>query len=134
MDLLLVVKIISNITDSDDLKNLIDPNMKDKNGASILETVCADTKNPKVETLVHNLIKIGANVNYQNSAGWTALHFAATNRDDLAIPIMKILIHKGADPNLKDSEGRNAMMCLDPDDPKFMRKSYILITAGATFK
>ena len=51
------------------------------------------------------LLEKGVNVNEQNELGKTALHFAASNLCEGAV---KLLLNKGADPNISDKEPHRA--------------------------
>ena len=56
---------------------------------------------------VNLLLKHGARVDDKNKYGWTALIIAAREGD---IRIVKILLKAGADPDIVDNLGRNAIM------------------------
>jgi ankyrin repeat protein len=135
MDLLLVAQIISKVSDVEKLKKLVDPNMRDATGASILETVCASwdsSAGSDTAQTVSLLIQAGADVNYQNKAGWTALHFAATCRDASASKKVKLLLEAGANPNLKDLKGDSPILYMDNFLPNWETTFDLLINAGAT--
>jgi ankyrin repeat protein len=53
--------------------------------------------------LVRDLIALGANVNWQDSRGWTPLHiFTFYNH----LEIVRMLLDAGADKKIPDNEGR----------------------------
>jgi ankyrin repeat protein len=54
---------------------------------------------------VEALVNAGASVNERQSGGFTALMAAAQNADT---DLLRLLLAHGADPSLKDSEGRSA--------------------------
>ena len=56
------------------------------------------------------LIRHGARINEQNQSGWTALHYAALHKNE---SLMRSLLHFGADPKIKATDGRTACD-LDP--------------------
>ncbi len=49
---------------------------------------------------------LSAHVNDRTSEGRTALMFAAMNRKDM---IIRLLLNRGADPNIRDHTGKDAM-------------------------
>ncbi len=55
---------------------------------------------------IQNLITVGCPIDAKDSAGWTALHYAACDGN---IELMKFLISMGADINYKAYDGRNAL-------------------------
>tara|TARA_B100000902_G_scaffold111105_1_gene112471 strand:+ start:1331 stop:1900 length:570 start_codon:yes stop_codon:yes gene_type:complete len=57
---------------------------------------------------VMNLIEQGVNVNYQNNYDETALIVASSDYGNL--PLIKLLLDSGADPNLQDEVGNTALM------------------------
>ena len=76
--------------------------------------------------LVRDLIALGANVDWQNNNGWTALHWCAfMNQPDIA----RMLIDAGADVNIQQNAGWTALhRCAMYNLPEISR---MLIDAGA---
>ena len=76
--------------------------------------------------LVSDLIVLGANIDWQDNYGSTALHWCASyNHPEIA----KMLIDAGADVNMQDNYGSTALhLCAYWDHPKILR---MLIDAGA---
>jgi ankyrin repeat protein len=69
--------------------------------AEIIEaTIDKDAKEVK------KLIDSGADVNVQDKYGWTALHFAAQNRD---VEIGRMLLENGATVDVRESYGNTAL-------------------------
>jgi ankyrin repeat protein len=135
MDLYLVVKIISKVSDVEKLNKLIDPNMKDDNGRSILQTICeSDHVFEESKKIISLLIEAGADVNYQNKEGLTALHYASVSMRPNAMELMKILIDAGVDPNIKDSVNRSPILYIKPYDSNWQAKIDMLLDAGANLK
>ena len=58
--------------------------------------------------VVTTLLELGANIDYQNEEGGTALIFASQNRH---YQVVELLLNKNADLNLQDQEGWTAL-CL----------------------
>ena len=58
--------------------------------------------------IVKELLRYNADINVQNTYGWTALSLASF--DDNKIPIIKELLNHHADVNLKDGRGETALM------------------------
>jgi len=52
------------------------------------------------------LLSFAANVNYQDPDGWTALHNASSRQH---IPVVRLLIGRGADVNSKSTHGQTAL-------------------------
>ena len=44
-----------------------------------------------------------------NKPGWAPLHYAATNADAEALPMVRLLLEEGADPLLKNQQGLSAI-------------------------
>ena len=76
--------------------------------------------------LVRDLITLGANFDWQNDDGNTALHFCAIhNRPEIS----GLLISVGADLNIQDIYGRTALhWCARDNRPEIAR---VLLDAGA---
>ena len=76
--------------------------------------------------LVRDLITLGANLDWQNNRGWTALHVCANwNRPE----ILGLLISAGADVNIQDYDGSTALhVCAANNRTEILR---MLIEAGA---
>ena len=80
--------------------------------------------NPNLN-LVSDLIAIGANLDWQDNVGWTALYYCAA-WDHLEIA--KMLIDAGADVNIQDETGWSALsVCAYWNNPEIAR---MLIDAG----
>jgi ankyrin repeat protein len=56
------------------------------------------------DKLLNYLIENGANINFQDKNGYSALHFASQNNE---IEIIEILLNKGANPNIRDLYGNS---------------------------
>lgn len=67
----------------------------------------SDTNKKKQQTMVLLLLFNQAPINAQNEFGFTALHYAAKNKD---FAMMQLLIERGADQTIKNDDG------LTPDD------------------
>ena len=76
--------------------------------------------------LVSDLIVLGANLDWQNNDGWTALHWCAYNNHSR---ILGLLIDAGVDVNIQDNDGWAALhWCAFMNQPDIAR---MLIDAGA---
>jgi Arf-GAP/coiled-coil/ANK repeat/PH domain-containing protein len=88
------------------IKNKLSPNLKDKDGNSLLslavKTNCI--------SLVKYLLSAGANVNSQNLKGNTPLHFALSYHD---YNIADLLISNGANEKIVNNQGSTPWQCLD---------------------
>ena len=77
-------------------------------------------------TLVRDLIILGANVDWHDEKGLTALHVCANGNH---LEIAKMLIDAGADLNMQDDDGRTALhICAKWNRPEILR---MLIESGA---
>ena len=56
-------------------------------------------------TMASRLIVRGADINYVNSNGFTALHICVENK---LLPAIKFLLEQGADPHIMDLTGEDA--------------------------
>ena len=66
---------------------------------------------PNPNELIDTLIHYGANVNFQNRTGYTALMVASTSEEsERNIKIVRKLLISGADVFIQDRSGRNAMI------------------------
>jgi ankyrin repeat protein len=77
--------------------------------------------------LVNDLIVLGANLDWQDTAGWTALHFCASrNHPEIA----RMLIDAGADLNIQDTDDDWTALhwCAIHNHPEIAK---MLIDAGA---
>ena len=76
--------------------------------------------------LVRDLIALGADLDWQDESGWTALHYCAYHNHS---EIARMLIDAGADLNLQDNRGWTALhLCAEHNHPEILR---MLIDAGA---
>lgn len=66
--------------------------------------------------LVEALIRAGADVNHVTESGLSALMLAADTRGEPGVKMVQALLSAGADPLLKDREGRDAMRYALGDD------------------
>ena len=76
--------------------------------------------------LVSDLIVLGANLDWQNNNGWTALHWCAVNNHSR---IARMLIDATADLNIQNNNGRTALhLCVRWNHLEIAK---MLIDAGA---
>ncbi|MDR1607678.1 MAG: ankyrin repeat domain-containing protein [Deltaproteobacteria bacterium] len=81
-----------------------DPKALDNSGNNALFGAALTNTNPEV---LKNLLRLGLDINHQNSLGLTPLMTAVANPDP---EITRLLIIQGADPNIKNNSGRDALM------------------------
>ena len=115
------IKLFENFEDYDPYELMITPPNKKA------EMLIDEIRKPEPNlNLVGDLILIGANVDWQNNDGWTALHVCAyKNRPE----ILRMLIDAGADVNIQDNDGWTALhVCAYKNRPEILR---MLIDAGA---
>ena len=116
------LKLFEDFNDYDPYELMIIP--PNKKAEMIVEEI--KKKDKANLNLVSDLIVLGANLDWQDSSGSTALHRCAYwNHPDIA----RILIDAGADVNLQDNDGWTALhVCAYQYHPDIAR---ILIDAGA---
>ena len=115
------LRLFENFEDYDPYELMITP--PNKKG----EMIYYETHKPEPNlNLVKDLITLGANLDWQDEYGWTALHWCAYhNRPEIA----RMLIDAGADLNIQDSDGFTALhRCAYWNNPEIAR---MLIDAGA---
>ena len=115
------IKLFENFEDYDPYELMITPPNKKA------EMLIDEIRKPEPNlNLVGDLILIGANVDWQNNDGWTALHVCAyKNRPE----ILRMLIDAGADLNMQDNRGRTPLQyCVDWNHSRIAK---MLIDAGA---
>lgn len=90
----------------------LDPNSRDAYGQTLL-MYAASGNSPEV---VSFLIGLGANVNAQSDAGWTALMYAARDNPQA----LSALLAAGADPTLAAADGLRAADLAAQHHPEFL--------------
>jgi ankyrin repeat protein len=90
------------------LAHRADPNAADGQGNSVLMQAAASKRNwmEERQPLIHLLLEKGADVNYRNAHGATALMLMAGEGN----PALALLLAKGADVNARDDEGNTALL------------------------
>ncbi|MBK1880716.1 ankyrin repeat domain-containing protein [Pelagicoccus mobilis] len=78
--------------------------------------------------LAEELISKGADLDVQDDNGWCALHFASQKREK---EITKILLEKGANPNLHDSHGNGPLWTATMNSRDSYEILILLIEYGA---
>jgi ankyrin repeat protein len=107
-----------------------DLNQTDSDGRTpLMHAVLSSDANPAV---VQTLLDRGADATASDAdRHWTALHFAAQNKQAALIPL---LVSSGADVNAVDRDGRTPLWVLAdgvPDDPAARDSIEALLKAGA---
>ena len=94
------------------IANGADIDATDNNDNTYLMQVIEDRDElyPNPNELIDTLIHYGANVNFQNRNGYTALMLASTSDSERNIKIVRKLLVSGADVFIQDRSGRNAMI------------------------
>ena len=86
-------------------------------GASVDSTDCCSNTpllqivemQPGEVPLIKDLIKHGADLNYQGGTSLTALMLVAKNKSHNSLPLVPLLLDAGADPSITDSRGYTAL-------------------------
>ena len=115
------IKLFENFEDYDPYELMImSPNKK---GEMLVKEIEKDEPNLN---LVRDLITLGANLDWQDDYGRTALHWCAYNNHP---EILRMLIDSGADVNIQRNGGWTALhICADWNRPEIAR---MLVDAGA---
>src|SRR5262249_7590379 len=109
------------------LEHGADPNVESDEGLTPLKYAVARQD----AGLVAEMLKRGANKTINKvvgSDGWNALHLAATN---LNVPIIRLLLNAGADPDVRDSDNTKPVELLpqrNPTNQKQWDEAYALLT------
>lgn len=94
-----------------------DINIKDKSGCTILHLLVYRNR-CCLDTFIKFVIKSGADINAINNDYKTPLYYACTNMNNFYL--INMLIRKGADPNIKDNEGKSMIIHL-LNRPQYIR-------------
>ena len=115
------LKLFEDFNDYDPYELMITP--PNKKGEMLIDEIQKPEPNLN---LVSDLITLGANVDWQDNVGSTALHWCAyKNRSEIA----RMLIDAGADVNIQEEYGTTALhRCAMYNHPEMLR---MLIDAGA---
>jgi ankyrin repeat protein len=89
-----------------DIKSFFQSHLTTDNNQENTQDIFFDAANNGNIKLVHLCLQSGADINAQNSSGWTALH-CATREEDLKI--VQYLINHNANVNAKDKNGWTAL-------------------------
>ncbi|KAF1999321.1 hypothetical protein P154DRAFT_493768 [Amniculicola lignicola CBS 123094] len=93
------------------LKRVLNLNARDDTGNTLLHRAVV-TNHPRSYWLVERLLEAGANIHHINHLGETPLLYVARNRSVYAEKMIQKLLHFGANPNVKSSEGSTALGCI----------------------
>ena len=116
------LKLFENFEDYDPYELMITP--PNKKAEMIIKEI--EKRDKANLNLVRDLIALGANVDWQNNNGWTALHWCAYNNHSR---ILGLLIDAGVDVNIQDNDGWTALhWCAQFNFPEIAR---MLLDAGA---
>jgi len=92
-------------------------NAQDANGRTPL-FVCTASKGPGATDCMKTLLEFGAEVDVQNSDGYTALHMAAIDRKPARV---NLLISRDADLSLENNAGFSSLFFINKKVPQCMR-------------
>ena len=102
----------------DCLENEADPNIREeKTGATPLHIVSGqyEFKGPWIVTYYENpeavqlLLDGGADPDRQDYDGYTPVHVASWDNEDVQLETLRVLLEAGADPNIKATDGRTPL-------------------------
>ena len=115
------LRLFENFEDYDPYELMIIP--PNKKGEMLVEEI--QKPEPNLD-LVSDLIALGANLDWQDEYGWTALHWCGWYNH---LGIARMLIDAGADLNIQNNAGRTALYdCALYNRPEIAR---MLLDAGA---
>jgi ankyrin repeat protein len=115
------IKLFENFEDYDPYELMITP--PNKKGEMIIDEIRKPEPNLNI---VRDLILLGANLDWQNEAGKTALHMCAIYNHP---EITRMLLDAGADVNIQGNDGSTALhWCAINNRPEILG---LLIDAGA---
>lgn len=94
----------------------------------LIHAITGPAKAAEKNRSVRDLIAAGADLHARDGDGWSALDHAVHGS---AIPLIRLLVKKGADPNGRDPKGRTPLMKLDPKVSKVYKVVTTLVDLGA---
>ena len=92
----------------------VDVNVRDVGGRTPLHRCCKGrhrTHNSVTQKMAERLIRAGADVNAKDRSGETPLYQSAMHSD---IDLVQLLLANGADPNIRNNDGRTAYALCPP--------------------
>lgn len=93
------------------LKYGASPMVRGAQGLSLVHTICSsecsiETESQRLITMIHRLVKLGADVNTRDAYGRTPLHYSVV----LCPSVITTLVKYGADSRLSDRAGRTPIL------------------------